>query len=631
MHKEILDYNRVIDTLCSYTVSKLGRDLAQEVHPSTDPRRIQALQQETDQARALLDRGGHVPLHGIADIRDTVDRVKKGGILKPGELLQIGDLLRGCRRTREYLQSKEDIAPLLAGCAAALSPLPDLEEIIALSINGSRVSDDASPALKKIRRQIAITHEKIQSRLQNLINANRKYLQDSFVSQRDGRWVIPVQAAYKNKVPGSIVGSSGTGSTAFIEPDAVRKLTGELFLLISQEENEEYQILAMLTGDVAGHLPAIGINLETLAALDLILARGKLSRSMEGRSIGLSKRGVIRLNQARHPLLSKEEAVPLDLEMTPPIKTLVITGPNTGGKTVTLKTVGLLAMMNQAGLHIPVGEDSTLPVFDYILADIGDGQDLTQSLSTFSSHIKNLVSILKQAGPRSLVLLDEIGTGTDPLEGAALAASVLEELYSCGVTTLASTHYSDIKRLGELHPGFVNGAMDFDRETLKPRYRLLLGQGGQSNGLWIAESLGIPAKILERARGYADNRGERQGLDIKVPEIITPTSTPVQPSAPKEKTSLQTQYRVGDRVYIPSRDSYGIVASPADSRNQLDIKVQDEVISFPAKRVRLHIPREELYPGQDYDLDIVLLSKEDRKLKHDMGRKLVSGTERSVE
>lgn len=624
-----LGYAQIIETLCTYTVSHLGRELAEKMQPASDPRRVAALQQETDQARALLDRGGHVPLHGLADIREAVKRIEKGAVLKPGELLQIGDLLRGCRRTREYLLAKADAAPLLAGYASSLTALVDLEEIIALCIEGNSVSSQASQALKKVRAQIAIVEQRIQERLHSIMAGSRDFLQDTFVSQRDGRWVIPVQATYKNKVPGSVLGSSGTGSTVFIEPEAIRKLSNELVLLRSQEENEEYQVLAMLTGETAADLAAIKVNLEVMAALDLIMARGKYSRAIDGRSVALSKDRSIRLVQARHPLIPRDQAVPLDLELTPPVLTLVITGPNTGGKTVTLKTVGLLAMMHQAGLHIPAGEGSRLPVFTEILADIGDGQDISQSLSTFSAHVKNIVSILGRAGSKSLVLLDEIGTGTDPQEGAALAAAILEELYSRGAVTLASTHYSDIKRLGETHPGFLNGAMDFDPVTLRPLYRLILGQGGQSNGLWIAQTLGIPDKVLNRAREYAGNS------DKTLPALANLPGAAAYPDAeadhvPPGAKSAPPSYRVGDRVYIPSQDRHGIVVSPANQRNQLEIKIRDEIITLDARRVKLHLAKEELYPGQDYDLDIVLLSKEDRKLKHDMSRKLVPGIGRRL-
>lgn len=628
MTEVILGFTQVIETLCQCTVSNLGRDLAHNLKPSSDPRRVKALQEETCQARTLLDRGGHVPLHGLADIRETIQRIELGAVLKPGELLQLGDLLRGCRRTRHYLQAKAEIAPLLAGYASSLTALTDLEEIIDLCIEGSRVSDQASQGLKKVRTQIAGIEQKIEQRLHSIISGSSNYLQDSFISQRDGRWVIPVQAVYRGKVPGTVISTSGTGSTVFIEPEAVRKLCSELAVLKVREENEEYQVLAMLTGEAAACLPAIKVNLQVMAALDLILARGKFSRAIDGRSVEISS-GAIRLVEALHPLLPRDQAVPLNLELNPPVTTLVITGPNTGGKTVTLKTVGLLAMMHQSGLHIPAGGDSTMPVFDCILADIGDGQDISQSLSTFSAHAKNLVAILKQAGPRSLVLLDEIGTGTDPMEGAALAASVLEELYNRGATTLASTHYSDIKRLGEAHPGFINGAMDFDRDTLQPRYRLLLGQGGQSNGLWIAQTLGIPKHILDRARSYIGTRAEIQGLDLSFPSGPFPAVQPV--SKKSAKPSPAAQFRVGDRVYIPSRNCHGVVSTPANHRNQLEVKVRDEIISIDMRRVKLHIPREELYPGVDYDLDIVLLSKEDRKLKHDMSRKLVPGQARLLQ
>lgn len=624
MIETILGYTQVIELLCEYTVSKLGRNLALSLEPATDANRVAALQLETKQAKMLLDRGGQVPLHGLADIRDSVFRAEKGSVLKPSDLLQIGDALRGCRRTRKYLEAKADIAPLLAGYASSLSPLPEVEELIALCIEGNRVSTQASQGLKKVRGQIAAVEQKIEQRLNSIVQANRQIMQDSFVSQRDGRWVIPLQASYKNKIPGTVLGTSGTGSTAFVEPEAIRKLSNELVLLRSREEDEEYQVLAMLTGEVAAHLPAIRVNIEVMAALDLVMAKGKYSRAIDGRSIGISDS--IKLSEARHPLLPREEAVPLDLELAPPLRTLIITGPNTGGKTVTLKTVGLLAMMHQAGLHIPVGEDSALPIFDPILADIGDGQDISQSLSTFSSHVKNIVNILQEAGSRALVLLDEIGTGTDPLEGTALAASVLEELYTLGATTLASTHYSDIKRLGEAHPGFINGAMDFDRETLMPKYRLLMGQGGQSNGLWIAQTLGIPAKVLDRARAYVHRRDGQMDLPF-TPQVSEPVPPPQKSS---KKPSPRADFRIGDRVYISSIDSYGIVTEPANHRNQVQVKVRDEIISVDSRRIKLHVAREELYPGADYDLDIVLLSKEDRRLKHDMNRKFVPGKERRL-
>ncbi|MTI96697.1 MAG: endonuclease MutS2 [Firmicutes bacterium] len=625
-----LEYNRIINLLAEHATSKLGSRLALELTPAADPRRVNALLDETDQARRLLDQGGNVPLHGLSDISESIERLARGAVLSAGELLALADLLRGCRRTRDYLLTKESIAPLLATYSRSLTPLPDFEELVELSIEGSRVSDQASARLKKIRQSLRNTEAKIEASLHRImLSAWNQYLQDGYVSQRDGRYVLPVRSEHKNKVQGYVVASSGSGATLFIEPASIRNLTNQLNILRGQEEEEEYQVLAMLSGEAFNQLPALKINIETMAALDLVMAKGKFSRALNAARAESGEAGSLRLADARHPLLPAEEAVPLNLELKLPARTLLITGPNTGGKTVTLKTVGLLAAMHQSGLHIPAAPTSNLPVFDQILADIGDGQSLEHSLSTFSSHMGNIADILHRATARSLILMDEIGTGTDPLEGAALGASILEDLCNRGATTLATTHYGDLKLLADQHPGFLNGAMDFDPETLQPRYRLLIGTGGQSNGIWIAGNLGIAPHVLERARNYIGERGGRQGLVLE-DEYQAPTAPPAN-----KNTKLSTSYesaklRLGDRVHIPARGISGIVAEPPNGKGVLTILVQGERERIPARRVRLEQTREELYPGEDYDLDIVLLSKQDRKLKKKLGKRHQPGLERVI-
>jgi MutS2 family protein len=623
----LLEFDKIKNLLAAYTASSLGKGLVEKMEPARDSKRIEALQLETDQVRKLLDRGGHIPLHGLSDVSETILRLERGGILSASELLAVGDLLRGCRRTRDYLLAREADIPLLAAYARSLTPLSDLEELIELSIDGCRVSDQASSALKKVRGRISQVEKTIESKLHSLLLAPemREMLQDNFVSQREGRYCLPVRSSFRNKIAGAVVSSSGNASTVFIEPAAIAKLTNQLTLLKSQEANEEHQHLAMLSGEATADLPALKLNVETMAALDFILARGRFSRALEGRSVALSRDGVLNLVEARHPLLSRDQAVPLNLELRPPLRTLVITGPNTGGKTVTLKTVGLLVLMHQAGLHIPVAEGSSLPVFAEILADIGDGQSIEQSLSTFSSHMTNIAGIIKEAGSGSLILLDEIGTGTDPLDGAALAASILEELYQLGALTLASTHFSDIKVLADSHPGFLNGAMDSDPETLQPKYKLLLGQGGKSNGLWIAGRLGISEGALSRARSYIQERG---GSSLVLRKEYTLKEGAAAQRTAKPETE-NTPLRVGDRVYIPSRDIFAVVAELPDSRGNV-LLFRDQFITLHRRRLQRAIPKEKLYPGDDYNLDMVLLSKDDRRLKKDMGRKLVPGQVRTV-
>lgn len=641
---QTLEYDKIKAQLAELTVSNLGRELVERLVPLTDKSAIEAALEETTEARTQLDGRSQIPLHGMADLREVIDRVEKNGVLNPTELLRLADFLRGCREMKRYMGGKRLVAPRLSRYADGITPCSSLEDEILRCIDGARVASSASAQLARIRREIQITEERIQSKLQSILNSTqyRDALQDHLISFKDGRYVLPVKSSHRQKIDGTVTSSSGSGSTVFMEPTVIRNLTNELQALRIEEEVEEYRILATLTEQVAPLTQPIRINLETMAQYDLAFAKGRLSVKQGARSVVVNDQGLVGIRQGRHPLITGD-VVPLEFAIGKRYHTLVITGPNTGGKTVALKTVGLLTLMMQSGLHVPVGEGSQLAIFHQVLADIGDGQSIEQSLSTFSSHMSNIAEILKRANGSTLVLLDEVGTGTDPAEGAALAMGILETLHQSGAITLASTHYSDVKRLADIHPGFINGRMDFDPVTLKPLYRLVMGEAGGSQALWIAERLGISAQVLAKAREHlrstptvaTDGEGQRKPVD-DVP-IVRPAppapviATPPTPG-PSSPTTLEADeanptprpWALGDSVLILTLDQRGVIAELPNSKGDMVVFSRDRRVSVNQKRVKLLVGAEHLYPP-GYDLKTVLYTWNDRQLMHDMERKLVEG------
>jgi len=622
----VLEYDRIKEILKEHTVSGLGKRLVDRLQPYTDPAAVENVLRETTEAVTLLAGSAQVPLHGLHDVTEPLERAGLGAVLPAGELLKICDLLRGCGRMKRYMKGKRLVAPYICTYAEGLMDLASVEADIDACLEGGRVSDNASARLAKIRHEIQTAEAKVQDKLQSLLASAklREFLQEAYVSVKDGRYCIPIKASYKHQVDGAVVSVSGSGSTVFIEPAAVRRLADELLVLRAAEEAEEYQILAMLSGEVAEHLTEIKQNIEIMAAYDFALAKGKYSLAVGGTAVRLNDSGRIRFRAACHPLLT-EKPVPLDFHIGQDYRILVITGPNTGGKTVALKTVGLLTLMVQSGLHVPVHPDSEAAVFKRVLADIGDGQSIQQSLSTFSAHIKNIVDILNLAVRNSLVLLDEIGTGTDPAEGAALAAAILDELHQCGTVAVVSTHYSDIKRYADTRSGFRNGCMEFDRETLQPLYSLKIGEAGSSNAFWIAARLGMRPAVLQRARGYIRTQPADGDLFTAAPS----TGREAPAAAPKQKEKPAAvpaaEIAVGDSVSVPSHNALGVVLEGPDARGNCIVLIRGERVEINRKRISRFVAKEKLYP-ENYDMNVVLLSKEDRRLAHDMERKYVEGT-----
>ncbi len=499
-----LEYPKIIEKLTEKASSGMGKHLCRTLEPSTDLEVIRTMQVQTRDALTRLFQKGGISFGNVKDIRGSLKRLEIGSSLGILEILAVCNLLENTSRVKAYSRRDRADTPedSLDHMFEGLSPLTPLStEIRRCILSEDEISDDASPNLRQIRRSMKVTNDRIHSQLSGLVNGGaRTYLQDAVITMRNGRYCVPVKAEYKGQVPGMIHDQSSTGSTLFIEPMSVVKLNNDMRELELQEQKEIEVILADLSVQIAAEREAISLNLEIMVQLDFIFARAALAMEMNASEPIFNDEGRINLKKARHPLINKKKVVPIDIRLGDTFDLLVITGPNTGGKTVSLKTVGLLTLMGQSGLHIPTLDRSELALFHEVYADIGDEQSIEQSLSTFSSHMTNIVSFLEKADQYSLVLFDELCSGTDPTEGAALAISILSYLHDRGIRTMATTHYSELKVYALSTPGVENACCEFDVESLRPTYRLLIGIPGKSNAFAISGKLGLPDYIIEDAK-----------------------------------------------------------------------------------------------------------------------------------
>lgn len=511
-HLSTLEYPKILRALSAHASFSASDEMSLNLKPATDPREIQHRLETTSEARALLDERPGTSVGGVHDVRPLTEDAGRGKILPPSDLLDVRDTLSAGKNLQRVLGRLERQFPHLAELAGRIRPCKDVIDEISRCIDQrGELRDDASPELARLRRDVEIAHARIQTKLDSIISASRNssYLQEAMITRREGRYVIPVKAQYRDKIPGVVHDRSSSGVTLFIEPLSVVDLNNAWRELQLEEEAEARRILAALSRLVGERAEAIGVTVEALAEIDLALAKARYAEEIDAsqaRIVPFAARSAehpgstVQLLGARHPLLDPEEVVPIDVDLDDDTFVLVITGPNTGGKTVTLKTVGLLTLMTQAGLHIPAEEGSALSPFEGIYADIGDEQSIEQSLSTFSGHMTNIVSFLDTADERSLVLLDELGAGTDPAEGAALARALLEHFRTHGSTTFVATHYPELKSYAQLTSGVRNASVEFDTETLSPTYRLTIGLPGRSNALTIARRLNLPQEIVDAAR-----------------------------------------------------------------------------------------------------------------------------------
>ncbi len=498
-----LEYHKIIDMLSECATSASGKELCRNLKPSVDLKEIQLAQQQTSDALTRIYQKGSLSFSGAHNVGASLKRLEVGGILSIEEFLKIASLLEVSKRAKAYSRNEreESKADSLEELFARLEPLtPLLEEIRRCILSEDEIADDASATLKHIRRSIKNTNEKIRSQMNELLNSSRSHLQDAVITMRDGRYCLPVKAESKGQVPGMIHDQSSTGSTFFIEPMAIVKLNNDLKALYLKEREEIEIILANLSSLTGEYIPYLKDDYDILTELDFIFAKGSLAKKHNGTSPVFNKERRIKIRRGRHPLLDSRKVVPIDIHLGEDFDLLIVTGPNTGGKTVSLKTVGLFTLMGQAGLHIPANDRSELSVFEEVFADIGDEQSIEQNLSTFSSHMTNITSILKQVNENSLVLFDELCAGTDPVEGAALATSILSRLHDYGIRTMATTHYSELKVFALSTAGVENACCEFSVETLSPTYHLLIGIPGKSNAFAISGKLGLPADIIEDAK-----------------------------------------------------------------------------------------------------------------------------------
>lgn len=503
----VLEYNKIIGMLVEQAGSEMTKTVISELKPFDNVSEIAERQGETTEAVRLINYKGPLPVGGFYDIEESVSLARKGGTLTMAQLLKILYNMKTAERVVSFLKGDIPEIPIICSVAELLAVHKRLaDEIDRCILSEDEMADNASPELRSIRRAMVRQNEALKAKMNHILNSadNKTILQDSIVTMRNGRYVIPVKQEHRSRVPGIVHDQSGTGATLFIEPQPIVNLNNELRQLELDEKAEINRILAELSDGVSEHYHDLVNNQRLLLELDLFMAKGRLSIAMGGEEPEMNEDGIMELKSACHPLIDREKVVPIDISLGGSYNTLVITGPNTGGKTVTLKTAGLLSLMAQTGLHVPAAPGSRLPVYSNVFADIGDEQSIEQSLSTFSSHMTNIVDIVEEAGKGCLVLLDELGAGTDPTEGAALAIAILEKLAQNGASSISTTHYTELKKYAISTDGVENASMEFDVETLSPTYRLVIGIPGKSNAFEISRKLGLSHEITERAAGLLE-------------------------------------------------------------------------------------------------------------------------------
>ncbi|MFV0504069.1 MAG: endonuclease MutS2 [Lachnospirales bacterium] len=613
-HYKTLDYYEILEQLSGHALSHGGKTMAENLQPYNNINIVKEKLQETSDGKTLIDKMGSPPIFTMQEIYNIDGIIKKGDMLTPSLLREISSFISSCNRMKSYLKRAMYLELPLTTWHESLVDLDFLKSEIDSMIHGDQVSSNATPNLANISRKIIFVNNQIRNKLDSLLSTNKQYLSDNLVVKRGDRYALPVKKEYKNKITGSVIDVSRAGSTCYIEPKAVTKLQDELSILKIDEDNEIRKILYTLTALVEENFRSISLNMDQMEKLDFIFSKSKLSLEYNGVAAEIHKSRIISIVDGRHPLLPKNEVVPLNIELDN--KGLIITGPNTGGKTVTLKTVGLFTLLTQSGLHIPA-KSGILPLTDNVLCDIGDGQSIEENLSTFSSHMKNIISILHTSTSDSLILLDELGSGTDPDEGMGLAIAILDELMIKKSLVLCTTHYPEVKSFCDKSQEYINGSMAFDKENLKPLYQLVIGTHGESCAIYIAKRLGLSENILEKARVIANSKEIR---NIKVDGIIESNnkamvvkSKIIKDKQKLENTLPQDSFDIGDSVEIPKK-GIGIVCEKADKYGDVTVFYKGEKLKVNYKRLILKVKSHELYPA-DYDFSIIFDSVENRKIR----------------
>ncbi|MDE7274245.1 MAG: DNA mismatch repair protein MutS [Lachnospiraceae bacterium] len=617
-----IEFDKIKELWKSLAVTDKAREVIEATECYLSESELGKQLKDTTDSRDLIEKSGTPPLQNVAEAKEILTIAEKGGCLTPYQLERVEKVLVAVRRLKDYLGRGKQYNNPLAYYEENLDALEMLREEISSQIRNGAVDDYASKELKQIRGDIIRCQEQMKQKAEQIMRSNKECMADSYCTTRNGRICVPVKKEYKFKIAGSVIDKSATGNTFFIEPVSVAKYYEELQLLQISEENEVYRILYTLTAMVAEAVAVMNENIRMIEKLDFIFSKGKLSIDMDAVEPSINTERRIVLTDARHPLMDKKVNVPLQFEIGKQARGIIITGPNTGGKTVAIKTVMLCCIMAQCGLHVTCTAADICMNSGY-LCDIGDGQDIAENLSTFSAHIKNVLKVLGEVNQNSLVIMDEMGSGTDPAEGMGIAVAILEELRKSECLFLVTTHYPEVKEYAERTQDVINARMTFDRETLQPTYQMVIGEAGESCAFYIADRLGMPNEMLKTAiraaYGEAAVSNYRfQKEDAGITKQSVRKISRVKKTNPKK--DLSTKYRIGDSVMVYPDKKIGIVCEPVNEKGVLRVQLPDKKLWINHKRVKLHVAAEQLYPA-DYDFSIIFETAANRKLRHDMERK----------
>lgn len=617
-----IELDKVKELWADLAITDWAKEKIKEVSLCFSENELRKQLRDTTDARSLIEKTGTPPLQNISEIKDILLIAEKGDCLTPYQLERVEKVLVSIKRLKDYLEKGKAHNNSLAYYDENLDFLPKLREEICSKIRNGAVDDYASKELRQVRNQITKCEEQMKQKAEQIMHSFKGYMADNYCTLRNGRICMPVKKEYKLKIPGTIIDKSSTGNTLFIEPSSVAKYYEELQLLKISEENAVYHILYTLSAIVSASAPVLNANLTMIEKLDFIFSKGKLSIDMDATEPVINTERRIRLTEARHPLMDKMTAVPLQFDIGGKVRGIVITGPNTGGKTVAIKTVMLNCIMAQCGLHVTCRQADICMNNSY-LCDIGDGQNLSENLSTFSAHITNVLEVLREANKDSFVIMDELGSGTDPAEGMGIAIAILEELKKSGAIFLVTTHYPEVKEYAANTEDIVNARMVFDKETLSPTYQMVIGEAGESCAFYIADRLGMPNEMLKVAIRAAYGEDAVASYKFQTPEAnILKKSTSKLSKAKKGKqhAELSTKYKIGDSVMVYPEKKIGIVCEPVNEKGVLRVQLPGKKIWINHKRVKLQVAATELYP-EDYDFSIIFETSENRKKRHQMQRK----------
>ncbi|MBO4457699.1 MAG: DNA mismatch repair protein MutS [Butyrivibrio sp.] len=621
-----IEFNKIKEIWSNLAYTDYAKEEIMNAAIYTDETELRSKLRDTTNSRDLIERIGEPPFQNVTEMKEILEISRKGDCLTPYQLTRVEKMLVAVERLKDYLSRGRQYGNPLAYYDENLDELKELKEEIQMQIRNEAVDDRATPNLADIRAAIIRAEEAMKQKAEQIMRNNKECMSDSYCTLRNGRMCVPVKKEYKFRISGSVIDKSSTGNTLFIEPTGVSKFHEELELLRIDEENEVYRILYTLTALVSDCIPAMEENIRMMEKLDFIFSKGKLSIDLDCTQPKINTERRMTLDKARHPLMKKEVNVPLDFSIGGDIRGIVITGPNTGGKTVSIKTVMLNAYMAQCGLHVTCKAADICMNSNY-LCDIGDGQNMSENLSTFSAHIKNVLEILKLVNSDSFVIMDELGSGTDPAEGMGITVAILEELRKSGANFLVTTHYPEIKDYADRTEHIVNARMTFDKETLLPTYKMLIGEAGESCAFHIADRLGMPADMLRTAAEAAYGKEAAKKYTFNNKEAVKKeiSGRIVKTKKHHVNASLENMYSIGDSVMVYPDKKIGIVCEPVNNKGVMRVQIAGKKIWINHKRVKLHVKAKELYP-EDYDFSIIFDTVENRKKRHDMERKYTEET-----